>query len=205
MSEYSITPEGEGSPQPSSNIDPVKYEQRMRELQSGQSMTLAIVAGLLSSIVAAVLWGLITYVTHYQIGFMAIGVGILVGVSVKYFGNGMTTAYGIIGAGFALFGCLLGNILTSVIAASFSDGIPILTIVMAFLSTPGIVIDILKETFGFIDVLFYGFAIYEGFRFSIREITGDDLQGLEKDTTPPTPASAPAEASEITARDQEGQ
>lgn len=187
MSEFSITPEGEESPQPSSNIDPVKYEQRMRELRSGQSMTLAIVAGLLASVVAAALWALITYATHYQIGFMAIGVGFLVGFAVKYFGNGMTPAFGVIGAVFSLFGCVLGNILATIIAASLSDGIPILTIVMAFVSTPGLVVNILKETFSFMDLVFYGIAVYEGFRFSIREITADDLMGLEKDVSPPPP------------------
>jgi FtsH-binding integral membrane protein len=192
MSEFSITPEGEGPPQSSSNIDPVKYERRMNELRSAQNLTLAIVAGLLASVVAAVIWALITYLTHYQIGFMAIGVGFLVGFAVKYFGNGMSTAFGIVGAVFSLFGCLLGNILATVIAASFTDGIPILSIVSAFVGSPSIIVEILKETFSFMDLVFYGIAVYEGFRFSIREITADDLRGLEKDTPPPPPPPPPA-------------
>lgn len=172
--------------------DPVKYEQFMRDARSRQSLALALLGALLASVVAAFLWALITYVTHYQIGFMAIGVGFLVGFAVRYFGNGMSSTYGVIGAVFALFGCLLGNILAAIIGASLSDGIPMLAIVNAFITSPGVVIEILKETFSPIDLLFYGIAVYEGFRFSIRYITDEELAGLQKD--PPPPAPPPAEA-----------
>ena len=42
---------------------------------------------------------------------MAIGVGFLVGIAVKFFGKGKTPIYGIIGAAFALLGCAIGNLL----------------------------------------------------------------------------------------------
>jgi hypothetical protein len=192
MSEYSIAPQSEESPQLPGGTDPVKYEQFMRDARSRQSLALALLGALLASVVAAFLWALITYVTHYQIGFMAIGVGFLVGFAVRYFGNGMSSTYGVIGAVFALFGCLLGNILAAIIGASLSDGIPMLAIVNAFITSPGVVIEILKETFSPIDLLFYGIAVYEGFRFSIRYITDEELAGLQKD--PPPPAPPPAEA-----------
>lgn len=186
MSEYSVTPQGEEAPQSPGGVDPVKYEQFIRDTRAKQSMALALIGGFLASVVAALIWALITYVTHFQIGFMAIGVGILVGFAVKYFGNGMSSTFGVVGAVFSLFGCLLGNILTAIIGASLSDGIPILTIVSAFVTSPGIIIEILKETFSPIDLLFYGIAVYEGFRFSIRHITDEELAGLQKNPPPPT-------------------
>jgi FtsH-binding integral membrane protein len=192
MSEYSITSQGDESPQSPGGVDAVKYEQFMRDARSKQSMALALLGGLLASVVAAFIWALITYVTHYQIGFMAVGVGLLVGFAVKYFGNGMSSTYGVIGAVFALFGCLLGNILAAIIGASLSDGIPILAIVSAFVTSPGIVIEILKETFSPIDLLFYGLAVYEGFKFSVRHITEEELAGLQKDPPPPAPQPPPA-------------
>ncbi|MGK0390595.1 MAG: hypothetical protein ACI94Y_003353 [Maribacter sp.] len=60
--------------------------------------------------------------TEYQIGFMAIGVGILVGFDNKFAGKGIDSMFGIIGASFALFGCLLGNLFTIVGFAANAEG-----------------------------------------------------------------------------------
>jgi FtsH-binding integral membrane protein len=134
-----------------------------------QNLLLAIVGGILSSMVAAAIWAAITYLTGYRIGLVAIGVGFLVGFAVKLLGNGRTIPFGIVGAFFALVGCVLGNILTAVIAAAFQDQVPVLDIALTFLTNPGVVIDIMKETFSVMDLLFYGIAIYEGFKFSFSD------------------------------------
>lgn len=181
---FSVTPEEEQNP--AVQIDATKLEQLMNEIKSKQSLPMAILGGIISSIVAAVLWAIVTYATGYQIGFMAIGVGILVGFAVNFFGKGMTLPFGIVGAAFALFGCILGNILTTIIAASFQEGIPASEIFAAFIAKPSITIEIMKETFSPIDLLFYGIAIYEGYRFSLRQITAEELESLRKVQTPPT-------------------
>lgn len=182
MSFQSVTPENE--PQ-NAGVDPNKLAQLMNELKSEQSLSMAISGGLIASLVAALLWAVITYATKYQIGFMAIGVGFLVGYAVNYFGKGITTTFGIVGAVFSLFGCILGNILTTIIAASLQEGVPFSAILMAFLTNPSIVAEILKETFSPIDLLFYGIAVYEGYRFSFRQITEDDIAHLQKAQPPP--------------------
>src|SRR6188768_4259461 len=111
MSFQSVTPENE-TPESAGGIDPTRLEQLMNEIKSKQSLSMAVLGGLIASLVAALLWAIITYVTHFQIGFMAIGVGFLVGFAVNYFGKGITTTFGIVGAAFSLFGCIFGNILT---------------------------------------------------------------------------------------------
>lgn len=183
MSELSLTEPIESS----AGIDPVKYEQMMHELRAEQSMLLALVAGVLASAVAAAIWAGITYVTKYQIGFMAIGVGFLVGYAVRYFGNGLTAAYGVIGAAFSVFGCLLGNILVSAIGASLDAGMPVLAVVSTFVTSPIVIVEILKETFSPIDLLFYAIAIYEGYRLSIRQVTDEEMSSVMKTATPPPP------------------
>ena len=45
----------------------------------------AFIGGLVAMLISAVLWAVITVATQFQIGFMAIGVGLLVGYSVQYF------------------------------------------------------------------------------------------------------------------------
>lgn len=188
---YSIVPENEETAANNAEYDPIKFEQLMNDIKSKQNLPMAIVGGLAASIVAAVVWAIITYATGYQIGFMAIGVGILVGFAVNFFGKGMTTSFGIVGALFALFGCILGNLLTAVIAAYSLEGVSFLQIVMTFLTSPGVALEIMKETFSPIDLLFYGIAVYEGYRFSFRRISDEEMASLQK-----TPVSTQAPQTE---------
>ena len=185
MSFQSVTPDSETQ---TTEIDPTKLEQLMNSIKSRQSLSMAVLGGLIASIVAALLWAIITYATKFQIGFMAIGVGFLVGYAVNYFGKGITTTFGIIGAAFSLFGCILGNILTTIIAVSFQEGVPFSAILMAFLTNPAIVAEILKETFSPIDLLFYGIAVYEGYKFSFRQISEEEIADLQKSQNPPPPS-----------------
>lgn len=170
-------------------IDPTKYEQFMRDVKFRQNLPLAILGGFVASLVAAVLWATLTYATNYKIGYAAIGVGFLVGYAVKFLGKGITPVFGIVGALFALFGCVFGDLLTTVIVAARVEQVPVSIIMNAFLNSPGIIADILGETFSPIDLLFYAIAVYEGYKVSLRQIGDEELAGLQK--TPPTVAPLP--------------
>ncbi len=175
---YSITPESEEVA--ASNIDAAKLEQLMLAKQAEQSLPLALLAGLAAAIVSSVIWAAITYKTGYQIGFMAVGVGFLVGYGVKYLGKGMTSTFGIIGAAFALFGCLFGNLLTALVALSQIEGSSFGLVLSAFLTSPGLVIDIMVETFSPIDLLFYAIAVYEGYKLSFSGLTEEELASVQR-------------------------
>lgn len=132
------------------------------------SLVLGIIAGLLAAIIAGIVWAIITELTHFQIGWMAIGVGILVGFAVRFAGQGSSIAYGVTGAILALLGCLLGNFL-AVLLLGADETISSMELLQYFLLNPADVFTIMKETFQPIDLLFYGFAMYEGFKFSISK------------------------------------
>jgi len=129
------------------------------------NLPLALVGGLVAAAVGAALWAIITVATGWQIGWMAVGVGLLVGFTIRKLGNGRTLVFGILGAGFALAGCLAGNVMSEVgyfaheSAAQFFAALSTLT--------PEDTVTILVHGFHPIDLLFYGFAVYEGFRISI--------------------------------------
>ena len=145
---------------------------RIEELKMKQNLPLAIIAGLGSAIVMAILWAVITVVTKYQIGYMAIAVGFVVGYAVNFAGKGIDKIYGIIGAVCALLGCVVGNFLSQVgfIALDPEIGLSYFQSLKLLLSDMPITVEIMKETFSPIDILFYGIAIYEGYRFSFRKI-----------------------------------
>ena len=75
------------------------------------NLTLAILGGVVAALIGAAIWAVITVKTGYQVGFMAIGVGLLVGFTVRHLGKGATPAFGAVGALLSLAGCVAGNVL----------------------------------------------------------------------------------------------
>jgi hypothetical protein len=180
MNEISVTPAEENAPIQNAEIDPVKLEQAMRDIKSKQSLFLALLGGIAAMVVSAVIWALITYWTEYQIGFMAIGVGIAVGFAVRICGKGITPLFGVTGAVLALLGCVLGNILTAAIVISQIEDVAIPFVLLGLAASPDIVVEFLKETFSPIDILFYVLAVWEGYKFSIRELTEEEMASMHK-------------------------
>lgn len=132
-----------------------------------QSLTIASGAGLVAALIGAVAWAVITITTEYQIGFMAIGLGLLVGFAVRL-GKGVDKVFGVIGGVLALFGCLLGNFLTIVgfVAKEQQLSLPAAFAAIDYAN----LVPLMTATFQAMDLLFYGLAVYEGYRFSIHQV-----------------------------------
>lgn len=129
-----------------------------------QNLFLGVIAGCVAAVIGAIAWALVTVATGYQIGWMAVGVGFLVGYSMKYLGKGTTLVFGVIAAVIALVGCVAGNLLTTVIMVAKQEQLSVMSLLQSL--TPSIVMDLLKETSQPMDLLFYGLAIYEAYKFS---------------------------------------
>ncbi len=145
------------------------YREYLSQLRAQQSLPMGIVGGLGASLVGAAAWAGVTVATGYQIGWMAVGVGFLVGMGVRMLGKGIDSSFGIVGAAFALFGCILGNIGTVIGLGAQQVGIDG---VLAML-TLGKLMEIMVESFEAMDLLFYGIAVYEGFKLSILNTGGE--------------------------------
>ena len=181
---YSVVPEDETAPH-NAEINPVKLEQLMRDIKAKQSLPLGILGGFVAAVVAAIIWAIITYVTNFQIGFMAVGVGFLVGYAVNFFGKGINQSFGIAGAVLALFGCLLGNLLTGAIAVARLDGSSASLVISTFITSPEVMLEIMKAMFSPIDLLFYAIAVYEGYKISFRTLTEEEIASIQQQ--PPQP------------------
>lgn len=140
------------------------------QLKSKQNLILAIVGGSVAAIVAAAIWATVTVVTEYQIGWMAVGVGFAVGFAVRALGKGVTPIYGIIGGLLALFACLLGNLLSTCGFIAQEFDISFFEALGNCLSNPGLAVDLMKETFHPMDLLFYGIAVYGGNKAAYTEV-----------------------------------
>lgn len=136
----------------------------------GGNVALAAVAGLVAAIAGAILWAVITVTTKFQIGFMAVGVGLLVAYAVRAFGKGHSETFGFIGGAFALFGCLLGNLLSACGFLAAARDVPVMTVVGNVLTSPDIAVSLLSATFNGMDLVFYAIAVYEGFKLAKRPL-----------------------------------
>jgi hypothetical protein len=137
-------------------------------VENDENVLFGVIAGIIAAAIGAILWALITYWTKFQIGWMAVGVGLLVGFAIRWLGKGKSIKFGIIGAALALLGCLAGNVLATCIWASREYHVSIFK-VLSVLDFQ-LMIDILKTGFSLIDLLFYAIAIYEGYRFSFTKV-----------------------------------
>lgn len=148
------------------NSETLQYN--LQELRANQSLSKGFTAGIVAAITCAALWAMITVATEYQIGWMAVGVGYLVGFAIRFAGKGVDQIFGITGAMLALFGCILGNVLTIYMFIAKEYTVPVASVFLQ-LDTAEI-IDMLIESFNPIDLIFYAIALIEGFRFSTISI-----------------------------------
>jgi len=132
------------------------------------NLGLAIGAGVVAALIGAVLWAVITVTTEYQIGFMAIGVGVLVGFAVRQFGKGTTQPFGIAGAALSLAGCMVGNLFSIFGFISAQESMAVTEVASTVLGEPGMTMALMRESFSPMDLLFYGIAVYEGYKIAMK-------------------------------------
>ena len=118
-------------------------------------------------------WTLITVATSYQIGWMAIAMGLLVGGTVRMLGRGIDKSFGYLGATLTVFGCLLGNLLSVCTLVAGQEGLSTPTVLAHVCRNPDLIPAAMIATFRSLDLLFYGIAVYEGYRFSFRRVNDD--------------------------------
>jgi len=172
-------PEQSQSPEPvaaTPTIDKEKWDDFLLRKKMEQSLPMGFIACFVTALAGAILWALISVSTGYQIGYMAIGVGFIVGFGNRYFGKGIDKTFGYMGALFAFLGCLFGNVFTLIGFVAQNEGLSFTDLL--FNINWGAIPGALGETFSPIDLLFYGIAIYEGYRFSFRRIEDEELKQL---------------------------
>ena len=131
-----------------------------------ENLLFGIFAGVIAAGVGAAIWMGITVVTGVHVGYVAIGVAALVGLTVRCVGNGRSMIFGIVGAALTLLGCLGGEVLTVVQLASTPERDFYQTLMTMDLT------QLLANIFDRMDpfmYLIYAVGIFEGYKLSIRK------------------------------------
>ncbi len=174
-------PELERPPKP--QIDPVKLQHYIDLRRTGQHLPFATLAGFVGALIGAAIWLGLTVSVNTQIGWMAVGVGFIVGLMVRHTGHGIDRVFGIMGAVTSLVGCGLGTVLAGCwLLAGESEEVIFADLVLSL--TPGLVTEILKAMLSPANLVFYGIAAITGYWVSIQRIGREERALLMEDAVP---------------------
>ena len=179
---YSMSSENEPQEMPidstsdssESEVSQEEIDHIISALHDQQNLPMGILAGLIASIISAVAWAGITVATEYQIGWLAIAVGFIVGYAVRIGGKGISKIFGIVGASLAIISVLGGNFLSLIGFIANAHNLEYFEVLLHFHYSE--TFEFMKETFSPMDLLFYGLALWEGYNFSFRQITPEMIE-----------------------------
>ena len=151
-------------------------KEQIIQFKQEQNFVLGLLAGLFIGLLGALVWGGITVATNFQIGYMALAIGAAVGFTIRKTGKGIDIKFGIAGAIISLLSCLIGNFFSILGFISNEEAISFIDALLFFDYSQ--FLTVMSYAFSPIDLLFYGLAGYEGYKFSFRTFTEKDLDEL---------------------------
>lgn len=168
-------PEAFADVQAPSAFRPDQVERALFEIQSEQRPLVGAVAGGIAGMIGAIVWAAVTVVMMVQIGWLAIGIGAMVGAAVRWAGRGTTRTFGVIGGGLALASVVIGNFLSLLGIGAGAMEVSYLDMITMFDYSQSLAL--MADAFSPMDLVFYAFAIWTGYQFSFREVTEEEIHG----------------------------
>jgi hypothetical protein len=145
------------------------------EQQARRALSIALVAGIAAAVVAALVWALMTLTTGYHVGWMTLGIGLLVGGAVRTTGRSASRSFGAMAAAIAVFGCLLGNLLSVCAMVAGQEDLAPLKVLAHLCAKPDMIPAATIATFQPLDLLFCAVAVYAGYRLAFRRTASLDM------------------------------
>ena len=147
-------------------------------------LMLGTIGAIVGAVVGAAIWAAITATTNFQIGYMAIGVGFLVGFAMRSLSGGTQRIEGVIAGAVALLGCALGNLLAIVVTIGQHEHYALAGMLLGLARNPLAAVELLRLGFDWMDLFFYAIAAYAAYRTALAPSRRAPL---------PQPAPPPAE------------
>lgn len=120
------------------------------------------VGGALAALACTLAAGGTAALTGYWYGFFSIGIGFVVAFGVRKLGRGNDVQFGIIGATWALLGCLGAYHLASAIVMARMEGLSLLEFIRSIESWSSF----MEHVLGPKDLVFYALSAFFGYRYS---------------------------------------
>jgi hypothetical protein len=143
-------------------LEPASYSTSGVGRFAQPNLAAGVIAGLLAGLVGAILWGGFTALTHFRIGYLALGIGVLVGYAIVQVGQVRTPAVGATAAVITLVACAAGDTGSIYFQAAHESHLSVGTLLS--LSSPFTVFreDISHNAFG---LVFFAIAAWAAYRY----------------------------------------
>jgi hypothetical protein len=163
----------------------------VQEERSGTALT-AAAAGLAAAVVGGVVWALIVRWTEYEIGFVAWGIGFLVGTAVAFGAGGARgIPLQILAVVLALVGIVIGKYLSFVWV--IQDELPGIDLPVFSRDTIDLWWDARSDVWGGWDLLWVGLAVFTAFRIPQHERDEPAEPAVPPPTGPGSAQSTPGQ------------
>ncbi len=150
-----------------------RYYELGRKLVAEQSFIGAIVGGAGATVLAAGIYAIITVASGgFSYGFMAAGIGVLIGLAMQFLGRGLESKYTALAMIYAVVGYLLGNIMVFILFIARLEQASPLDILARTESSEMVRWSL--ERMQFVDVLFFIAAIAGTGYFVKRRLSHDE-------------------------------
>jgi dipeptide/tripeptide permease len=80
------------------------------KLIAEQNFAAALIGGAVATLLAAAAYGITVATWAFSYGFAAAGIGIVIGLSMRYLGRGISTKFTVVATVYTITGCVLGNL-----------------------------------------------------------------------------------------------
>ncbi len=84
---------------------------RAEELYAEQNLAMAGVMGVFATVCTGLIYGLVVSIWSFSSGFAVAGIGLLIGLSVQYFGRGVQSRFAVLAGLSTIVACALGRVL----------------------------------------------------------------------------------------------
>jgi hypothetical protein len=161
---------------------------RHTEPKGGPALTLVV--GLVAAVIGAVVWAVIAAVTGHAIGFVAVGIGFLVGQAMSTTartGRGLP----VIAAILALLGCLIGDLLVDIQAWAQPSGLTSMELADLMTTRPELVREVVTAGFNPIDLLFWLLAMISGHQLMVRGVNRMNARASTRQVAATTTTTRP--------------
>lgn len=142
------------------------------KLLSEQNFAAAVIVGAVATLLAAATYGITTAIWGFSYGFAAAGIGIAIGVSMRYLGHGIKMKFGVAASIYTIAGCVLGNVFRVVVQQVRGNSISPLDV---FRNNELSVIAGWSVSYvSFVDLVFWLVAVFAAVFLTMRPLSRSD-------------------------------
>jgi hypothetical protein len=160
--------EADSDSEMSFEVDPRDFSKHWQYLKKRENLVLGTLAGAGAAVVSLFIWGLAVKFSGYKLGWMAIAASFGIGFAIRYFGKGVSPAFGIIGGGTAFLTWLAGNFVTAALIFSRVKNLSFLTLISRM--DVSMVTMFLQAVTGPLDWLLLIAAAYIAYFFGFKKV-----------------------------------